>query len=118
MLRTLQQTRKFSTSSSVSRQLFAVIAKDYTGEEAVQNRLSVRRQHIENANKSFVKGILKSGGALVDPHGSGNMLGSLMIIEAESIEKAREFVEKDIYIEKKVWETWEIYPYKAALGNK
>lgn len=47
------------------------------------------------------------------------MLGSLMIIEAESIEKARQFIEDDIYVESKVWESWEIYPYKAGkrLGS-
>ena len=42
------------------------------------------------------------------------MLGSLMIIEAESLEKAQKFVESDIYVKNNVWESWEIYPYKAG----
>ncbi|ORZ22333.1 hypothetical protein BCR42DRAFT_405963 [Absidia repens] len=115
MLQSFQQVRKFSTTPA-SRQLFAVIARDHGGEECLQRRLSVRREHIENAQKSYVKGTLRSGGALLDNDKDGKMVGSLMIIEAESLEKAHKFVEGDIYVKNNVWKSWEIYPYKAALG--
>lgn len=46
------------------------------------------------------------------------MIGSLMIVEAESIEKARTYIESDIYVRGGVWKSWEIYPYKAGKPRK
>ncbi|KAI8092890.1 uncharacterized protein BX664DRAFT_328408 [Halteromyces radiatus] len=113
----LQPIRKFSTSS-VQRQLFAVIARDHPGEEGLQRRLSVRNEHIGKAKEAHEHGTLKMGGALLDSHENGKMLGSLLVIEADSLEKAKAFVESDIYVRGNVWKSWEIVPYKGAFGVK
>lgn len=40
------------------------------------------------------------------------MKGSMIIFEAESEEQVRESLAKDPYVADKVWEKWEIYPYR------
>ncbi|CAO3611462.1 unnamed protein product [Cunninghamella echinulata] len=117
MLRHIQKARLFSTTS-VSKQLFVVVAKDHPGQEGVQRRLSVRAEHLEGANKAYDQGKIKLGGAMLDSHDGGNMIGSIMIVEAENIDKAREFIKGDVYVSKDVWKSWEIHPYRGALGIK
>ena len=40
------------------------------------------------------------------------MIGSCMIWEAESEEEVRQKLQNDPYVEGKVWEDWDILPFK------
>ncbi|CAO3621804.1 unnamed protein product [Cunninghamella blakesleeana] len=103
----------------VSKQLFVVFAKDHPGQEGVQRRLSVRGTHIEGAKKAYEEGTIKMGGAMLDStKEDANMIGSILVIEAENIDKAREFIKSDVYVSKDVWKSWEIHPYRGAFGIK
>lgn len=39
------------------------------------------------------------------------MLGSCLIIDAESKEQVQQLLEEDPYVKGKVWKDWDIYPF-------
>ncbi|KAG0289863.1 hypothetical protein BGZ96_006648 [Linnemannia gamsii] len=60
-------------------------------------------------------GLLQIGGALLTDHStSGKMIGSVMIFHAENAEEVRQLVEKDYYVTGKVWEHYQILPFRSA----
>lgn len=44
------------------------------------------------------------------------MVGSAMICLAESEEELREKIAQDPYVTGKVWEKWDIYPYRKQVS--
>jgi uncharacterized protein YciI len=92
---------------------FLVIARDGIDPEAKARRLAVRERHLTAAKESAASGMLKMGGALLD--GDGEMIGSGMLIEAESKEALETFLKEDIYSQAGVWLEFEIYPFKRAV---
>lgn len=94
--------------------LYLILAHDGTDPEAPQRRQAVRDQHLAAARQASEAGALKLGGAILDA--SGAMIGSALIVEAASEEEARAFVAQDIYTRAGVWQRFEVYPFKPALG--
>ncbi|KAG0349598.1 hypothetical protein BG004_000004 [Podila humilis] len=106
--------RAFSAAAAQQHQ-FIVIARDYKDEDALKRRNSVRPSHLVDATELKKSGKLQLGGALLTNHGdSGKMIGSVMIFEAESEEEVVKIVEKDHYVTGKVWENYQIIPFRAA----
>ncbi|CAD6569163.1 MAG: hypothetical protein CYPHOPRED_003116 [Cyphobasidiales sp. Tagirdzhanova-0007] len=73
-------------------------------------RMSVRPQHRANAKKHREEGSLINSGATFSEDiskstdGVGKMDGTWMLIRAESLEKAREFVSDDVYATGGAWD--------------
>ncbi|KZT65387.1 hypothetical protein DAEQUDRAFT_676885 [Daedalea quercina L-15889] len=103
---------------------FAVWAPDMTDPEAFSRRMSVRESHLANAKKIHANGTLiaKIGGGLLaqesiaSPNAPLTLVGSMMVIEADSIESARKVIESDIYYQSGVWdkEKLQIFPWLQA----
>jgi hypothetical protein len=93
--------------------LYVVIAKDGTDPEAVARRLAVREKHLEAVKPAVAAGIVQVGGALLNQEGT--MIGSMMVLEAESEEAVREFLSKDIYSQGNVWQSFDIYRFQRAF---
>ncbi|KAJ7098289.1 hypothetical protein C8R44DRAFT_357732 [Mycena epipterygia] len=99
---------------------FCVYAPDKTDPGAFERRQSVRSKHFENAAKAINEGLIRVGGALLTPEsltgGEKQMVGSMMIYEAESLEVVRKIIESDIYYTSGVWdpERLVILPFVAA----
>ena len=93
--------------------LYAVVALDGTDAEAPARRAAVRQKHLEGASALHASGGMFTGGALLGPE--GQMVGSLMVVEAESEQAARELIENDIYTREGVWQSYQIWPYKKAF---
>ncbi|KAI8066785.1 hypothetical protein BC940DRAFT_301543 [Gongronella butleri] len=110
--------RRCFSAMPTRRQLFLVVAQDHPGEAGLSRRLAVRQEHLENATSSFHHGELKMGGALLDSHETGKMIGSVLMVEADTLEDAKHVVENDVYVRGNVWKSWEIIPYKGAFGIK
>ncbi|KAI0827653.1 hypothetical protein BC628DRAFT_1418277 [Trametes gibbosa] len=88
--------------------LFSIYAPDYTDEEAIQRRQSVRDTHLDNAAKNKS---MKLGGAMLSPNESldtpgaeKKMIGSFMILECDSYEEAKRMIETDVYWTGNVWD--------------
>lgn len=86
---------------------FIVIGRDFRDEKALERRMSVREKHLENADKMVKEGKLIYAGALLNE--KGQMAGSVMAVDFESKDALqKEWLDNEVYILGKVWETVEI----------
>ncbi|KIY71136.1 hypothetical protein CYLTODRAFT_419139 [Cylindrobasidium torrendii FP15055 ss-10] len=105
-----------------SKSFFFVYAPDMTDPGALERRLAVRSKHFEDAGPRFDKGLIRIAGAQLDENtpelegGQKNMVGSIFICEATSIEEIREIITTDIYYTSGVWdkEKLVIRPFLSA----
>lgn len=86
------------------------------------NRMQVREQHLADAAKSFHAGTLIEAGAIFSEDKAKNspdtkMTGSWMFFKAENMEKAREWLENDIYTKGKAWDPEKFIIYSVARAS-
>jgi len=92
---------------------FLVIAHDGTDEDALDRRMAAREEHLTVARGLHESGVLAVGGAILGE--TGAMVGSAMVIEAESEERLRELLEADPYRRGGAWQRFEIWPFRRAF---
>ncbi|KAF9898671.1 hypothetical protein BX616_003737 [Lobosporangium transversale] len=98
-----------------NKKQFFVIARDYQDPEAFNRRLSVRPTHLVGATSLKKTGALQLGGALLSDHSeSAKMIGSIMVFNADSEKEVEEILKKDPYVTEKVWEHYQIIPFRQA----
>ena len=92
--------------------LYALICTDKPG--ALELRLANRDAHLEfiGANKDRIK----LGGPFMTEDASG-MTGSLIIIEADSVQEVETLAAQDPYAKAGLFENVEIRPWKWTVGN-
>ncbi|MCM2562012.1 YciI family protein [Lutimaribacter sp. EGI FJ00015] len=90
--------------------LIALIARDKPG--ALETRLANREAHLAYADSVPIT--LKFGGPLLDE--GGNMCGSLLIMEVDSMAEAQEFARNDPYAKAGLFESVELLEWKQVIG--
>ena len=70
-------------------------------------------RHLENMAK--VPGKVICAGGLLD--GEGKMKGSVLIMDFESKELLRQYLDSEPYIKEKVWENVEVEPMNVVIVN-
>ncbi|TWB51988.1 hypothetical protein FBZ98_105474 [Rhizobium sp. ERR 922] len=93
--------------------LFAFVCKDKPGHLNV--RMETRPAHLEHLNKLNAEGTLKMAGPFLDAEGKPN--GSLVIVEAESVEAAKALADADPYTKAGLFESVEIKPFNWVFNN-
>jgi len=91
---------------------FIIIAQDHKDSEVLNRRLAARPIHLQRMRVEKEKGIFIIGGAKLNE--TGNMFGSMLIVDLPDKQSAEDWVATDPYITEKVWETVEITPFKIA----
>ena len=91
--------------------LFALICIDKPG--ALGLRMQTREAHFAYLRE---RGGLRLGGPFLDA--SGDMAGSLMIIEAEDQAAAESFAAGDPYAKAGLFERVEVRPWRVTLGQR
>ncbi|HEY8576467.1 MAG TPA: YciI family protein [Devosia sp.] len=91
--------------------LFAMIAKDKPN--ALDQRLAVRPVHLEHLDSLGQQ--LRLAGALLDADGRPE--GSLVVIEAETIEAATAMFEADPFFKEGLFASVEIKPWRLAYDH-
>lgn len=88
---------------------FIVIAYDGTDERALERRMAVRPEHLEQAEKWHDNGRwLYACGILNDKN---DLIGSMIVCEFASREEMqREWLDHEPYVLGKVWERIDIHP--------
>ncbi|PZO80083.1 MAG: hypothetical protein DI629_07940 [Mesorhizobium amorphae] len=81
--------------------LVAFIAKDRPGQ--LETRMSVRPEHVEFLNKLNAEGTLAFAGPFLGEDGKPN--GSLVVVEAESVDAAGKILAEDPYAKAGLFET-------------
>lgn len=93
--------------------LWLIIARDGDDDGAPARRLHARERHLAGARALQEAGRLPIGGAILD--GGGDMIGSMLVIEADDEMAARAIVDRDIYSTDGVWQHVEIHPFRRAI---
>lgn len=92
--------------------LFVLHAYDFTDEEALQRRLSVRSEHFEKARELKASGHFILGGALLGSE--DQMIGSLMLLDFATEADLTSWLVTDPYVIGRVWEKIDVKPFKQA----
>ena len=92
---------------------YLVIVKDGTDPDAPARRRRVREAHLEAIKPAVEAGMVQLGGALLSDEGA--MIGSALLVEADSRAELEDFLQSDIYAIEGVWQSFEIYPFKRAV---
>ncbi|KAJ3286415.1 hypothetical protein HK104_009049 [Borealophlyctis nickersoniae] len=109
-------TRPFS-SQPASNACWLVVAKDAKDHNALARRLEVREKHLARAAAAKKEGKVLVGGALLDEN-ADRMIGSMMVLTVPTKKAVEEFIAEDVYVKNRVWETWEITPFRPAAFPK
>jgi len=88
--------------------LIALIARDKPG--ALQTRLDNRAAHVAYLKES---GVVSQAGPLLDE--VGGMIGSLVILDVETLQQARDWAENDPYARAGLFESVEMIPWKKVI---
>jgi uncharacterized protein YciI len=91
--------------------LYAMIAKDAPG--MGEKRLAVRPVHLKHLESLGSQ--LKLAGALLDADGKAE--GSLVVIEAETLEAATAIFQADPFVPEGVFGSIEIKPWRIVYDN-
>ncbi|KAF9453921.1 hypothetical protein P691DRAFT_718277 [Macrolepiota fuliginosa MF-IS2] len=121
----LPRARLFHATASRVTPLnkYFVYAPDYPNN--VAHRYTVRESHLKDVKPLIEDGTFRVAGIIADPAQPTvtinnetriNATGSILIVEAETLEDVRKLIEKDIYWRKGVWdkEKMTIQPFFAA----
>ena len=91
---------------------YIVFAWDGADEEALERRMNARPAHFECARKLKSNNNFIPGGAMLDD--AGKMIGSTMVVQFETEEGLEEWLEKEPYIKGRVWEKFDVRPFRVA----
>jgi uncharacterized protein YciI len=91
---------------------YLITGYDHTDSEALERRMSVREQHLENVRNLRKSGNHILGGAILDDQGM--MIGSSMVLQFETDEAFNSWLENEIYITARVWDKVDIRPFRVA----
>ena len=91
---------------------YLITAYDYTDVDALERRMNVRPHHFDTARQLKESGNFITGGAILN--GEGKMIGSVMIMQFETDEELDAWKQGEPYITQKVWETFDVKPFKLA----
>lgn len=92
--------------------LYACICKDKPN--ASELRQQTREAHLEHLRGHA--GAIVSAGPLLGDDGS-TPVGSLLIVEAESLDAARAMMDADPYAKAGLFERIDVYPWRWVLGT-
>ena len=92
---------------------FLLIAFDGTDPEALDRRMKVRPDHLENVADLKKKGKFILGGAILDDN--GKMIGSMIVYDFPDRAALDECLQSEPYVTGDVWRKIDIRPYRLAL---
>lgn len=86
---------------------FLVIGKDGTDEKALERRMAVREAHLKLGDEMEASGERWYGCVIQDDN--ENMIGSMAVMDFPSEKELHEWLDKELYVVGKVWQTVEIH---------
>ena len=91
---------------------YLITAYDHTDDGALKRRMDVRPHHLDGVRELKSKGNYVLGGAILNDE--GKMIGSTMILQFENEEELEAWKQGEIYINGKIWESFDIKPFRVA----
>jgi uncharacterized protein YciI len=93
--------------------LFAITSLDKPNSNEL--RMATREKHLAYGKDSAEGGQLRLGGPFLD--GNGNMIGSFIILEADSLEAAERWAANDPYMKAGLFASSIVRPWRATINN-
>ncbi len=93
--------------------MYVVIATYATDADMTARRERVRAEHLENLKKHAESGQVVIAGPILDDE--ENPKGSALIVDFDSRETLKTFLEADLYSLERVWESFEIHLFRRAV---
>lgn len=94
---------------------FVIYAYDAADENALERRMAIRPEHLENMRKVKEKGSVICAGGLTNDE--GKMIGSFLVMEFASRELFNEYLESEPYIRHGVWDEVKINNCNVVIVN-
>ena len=94
---------------------FIINAYDATDEKALERRMTVRPDHLENIKKVKEKGSVICAGGLTNAE--GKVVGSFLVMEFATKELFDEYLEGEPYIKHGVWENVKVETCNVVIVN-
>lgn len=91
---------------------YVVYACDHTDPEALNRRMAARTDHLAGVQLLREAGQYILGGAMLNP--DGQMIGSMMLLDFETESDLLAWQAGEPYIQRGVWETIDIKPFRQA----
>ena len=91
---------------------YVIHAYDHTDPDALDRRMQFRPDHLAFVRQLKTAGQFVFGGALLDP--SGNMIGSMLLLELETDAQLQDYLQTDPYIVEGVWDKIDVKPFRQA----
>jgi uncharacterized protein YciI len=91
---------------------YLITGYDYTDAGALERRMNIRPRHLEGLKSLKQNQNYVIGGAMLNDE--GKMTGSVMIMQFETEQELEAWQESEPYITQKIWETYDIKPFKVA----
>jgi uncharacterized protein len=92
---------------------FLIHAFDHKDADAINRRLAAREKHLTGARALHNQGKMLVAGAMLGPDNA--MIGSVVIVEMDSLEEVEQWLREEIYILDNVWDNVNIYPIRLAI---
>jgi uncharacterized protein len=90
---------------------YLIMAYDATDEDALKRRLAAREEHLASIGKMKAEGKSLYGAALLDD--SGNMIGSMLVVNFPTEDTLRQYLASEPYITGHVWAQVEVKPCRV-----
>jgi len=90
---------------------YLIMAYDAADENALKRRMAARGEHLASIGKLKAGGKALYGAALLDD--SGNMIGSMLVVDFPSEDALRQYLASEPYITGHVWEQVEVKPCRV-----
>ncbi|WP_350454368.1 YciI family protein [Slackia heliotrinireducens] len=94
---------------------FMILAYDGTDEGALDRRMKVRPQHLENIRKLNEAGHVISAGGLTNAE--GKLIGSVLLMDFESREQLDEYLAGEPYVTGGAWEDIKVETCNVLFAN-
>jgi len=94
---------------------FIIHAYDGTDDGALDRRMAVRQQHLDNLQKVKEIGSVIIGGGILDD--DGRMIGSVMVLDFPTKEDFDAYLENEPYITGGVWQDVRVNNYNTVILN-
>ena len=91
---------------------YIIMAKDGDDAEALERRLDAREAHLAYGEEAAKRGEQIMAAALMDK--DQKMRGSMMVVDFESVEDLKAWLDKEAYVTGKVWKDIDVIPCKLA----
>ena len=94
---------------------FIITAHDGTDEGALERRMSVRPEHLENIQRVKERGSVVCAGGLLDD--AGKMKGSFLVMDFDTKEAFEEYLRTEPYVTGGVWRDVNVETCNVVIVN-